>query len=68
MYHPLLEKEVHTPPDAARILRVNPVTVVDWIKTGKLKAYKIGGRFFIASDDVGRKIDEMTTPWVPEKM
>jgi len=64
MYHPLLEKEVHTPPEVARVLGLSPATIHEWIKTGKIEGYKIGERFFVLDDELTRMKKEMTTPFV----
>ena len=62
MYHPLLKCEVQTPPEAARVLGVTPVTVVEWIKQHKFEAYRVGGRFYIPTSEVTRLAAEMSTP------
>jgi len=41
------EKEFYKAEDLAEVLDVNIMTIYRWIKSGKLKAYKIGKEFRI---------------------
>jgi len=38
------DKLLFTPEEVARLLRVKPVTVHSWLRTGKLKGHKVGGK------------------------
>lgn len=40
------EKLLFTPEEVARLLRVKPVTVHSWLRTGKLKGHKVGNRLW----------------------
>jgi excisionase family DNA binding protein len=62
MYHPLLKCDVQTPPEAAKVLGVSPVTVVEWIRQRRFEAYRVGGRFYIPTTAVNRLANEMSTP------
>lgn len=62
MYHSLLKCEVQTPPDIARLIGVSKVTVHQWIKLGRVLAYKVGGRIYVPSNEVDRLVQESLTP------
>ena len=40
------DKLLFTPSEVARLLRVEPVTVHSWLRAGKLKGHKIGGKLW----------------------
>lgn len=50
----LLEKidkdRLYTPKEVAELFGVDPTTVRDWIRKGKLKGLKIGGRYKIEGE------------------
>ena len=43
----LFDQEVLTPVEAAARLGVTRATVVQWMRKGIVKAYKMGGRYYI---------------------
>ncbi|MBI2020040.1 helix-turn-helix domain-containing protein [Candidatus Daviesbacteria bacterium] len=45
-------EEFYTVEQAARTLKVHPLTVRRYIKEGKLKAYRVGGNIRIALEDL----------------
>lgn len=47
-------KDKLTPVEVAEEIGVTPVTVRNWIKTGKLPGMRVGGRLFIRRDDLDR--------------
>lgn len=61
------ELQFYTPEQVAKILQVNPESVRRYVRSGKLKAIKLGGKFiriekkdledFIASMKAGSKRD-----------
>lgn len=40
------DKLLFTPEEVARLLRVKPVTVHSWLRIGKLRGYKVGGKLW----------------------
>ncbi|MDI6854529.1 MAG: helix-turn-helix domain-containing protein [Deltaproteobacteria bacterium] len=42
---PTLEK-LYTPEEAAAVLRVKPRTIMEWLRQGKLKGVKLGGKLW----------------------
>ncbi len=44
--------EYLTRKEVARLFRVTPETISDWVKIGKLKAVKVGKRLLIPQDCV----------------
>lgn len=46
--------EIYTSFDAAVVFGVLPETVVMWIRLGKLKARKMGGRWLIPVEEIDR--------------
>lgn len=43
-----------TPAEVAAALRVHPRTVRKWIAGGKLRGFRVGGRFRVTQDEVRR--------------
>jgi len=39
-------KKLFTPEEAAEVLRVKPRTVMEWLRQGKLKGVKLGGKLW----------------------
>ena len=60
MKHPLLDYEVQRPPQFASLVGVSKPTVMAWIKAGKLKAHKIGARYYIPDSELARLLQEST--------
>ena len=54
MRHILMNTEVYRPPEFAKLVGVTPPTIVSWIKSAKLKAQKIGGRYYIPVTELDR--------------
>ena len=52
------EKEFYTAKDLAKLLEVNIMTIYRYIKTGRIKAYKIGRDFRIDKDEFNRFLKE----------
>jgi excisionase family DNA binding protein len=52
--HPLLKAEVLRPPEFATKVGVQPPTVYAWIRSGQLKAHRVGGRFYIPATELNR--------------
>ncbi len=46
-----MQKELLTPEEAARLLKVNPATVRAWLREGKLKGVKLPGGFWRISEE-----------------
>lgn len=44
-------KEFYTVQEAANLLRVKPKTVLEWIKSGKMKAGKISDKYYRIYED-----------------
>jgi excisionase family DNA binding protein len=40
------EKLLYTPGDVAKLLQVKPVTVHNWLRSGKLKGFRVGSRLW----------------------
>jgi len=51
-----------TVPEAARRTRRNPETVRRWIRSGRLKATRIGTQHLIDEDDLARLASDSTLP------
>jgi len=49
--------EVLSPAEVAALLKVNHQTVREWIKSGTLRASKIGGRLFIRREWIDELLD-----------
>jgi excisionase family DNA binding protein len=49
-----MNTEVYRPPEFAKLVGVTPPTIVSWIKAAKLKAQKIGGRYYIPVTELDR--------------
>lgn len=48
---------IYRPADIAEVMEVSVRTVHEWIKTKKLVASMIGGRYYIKSSDLEKFID-----------
>ena len=44
-------KEFYTVQEAAELLKVKPKTVLEWIKSGKIKAGKLSGKYYRIYED-----------------
>jgi excisionase family DNA binding protein len=44
-------KELLTPEEAARLLKVDPATIRAWLRAGKLKGYKLAGGHWRISEE-----------------
>ena len=55
------EKEFYTAQELAEKLRVNIMTIYRYIKSGKLKAYKIGKEFRIDKDEFNNFLNKVKT-------
>lgn len=52
--------QFYTPEQVAKILQTNPETIRRYVRTGKLKAVKLGGKFIrIEKRDFDRFIEEL---------
>jgi excisionase family DNA binding protein len=51
-----------TVPEAARRTKRNPETVRRWIRSGRLRATRIGTQHLIDEDDLARLTDDATLP------
>jgi excisionase family DNA binding protein len=60
MRHALLDYEVHRPPQFAKLVGVSKPTIMAWIKSGKLKAHRIGTRYYIPDSELARIVEEST--------
>lgn len=52
MRHPLLDYEVHRPREFAKKVGVTKPTIMSWIKSGQVEAYKIGSRYYIPESEL----------------
>lgn len=55
------EKEFYTAHDLAKVLSLNVMTIYRYIKSGKLKAHKIGKEFRIAKEEFERFLKNTST-------
>ena len=54
------EKNWYSPAELARLVGVSHVTVIKWIKKGKIKAGRLpSGRYIIPDDEVERILQQM---------
>jgi excisionase family DNA binding protein len=54
-----LPRKFFTVPEVARYLRKSPRTVIYWLREGKLRGKRIGGRdWLIAEEDLARFLEE----------
>ena len=60
MKHALLDDEVQRPPQFAKLVGVSKPTIMSWIKSGKLKAHRIGARYYIPESELARILKEST--------
>jgi putative resolvase len=58
MRHVLLDFEVHRPPSFATLVGVSKPTIMSWIKSGTLKAHKIGTRYYIPDSELRRIVEQ----------
>ena len=54
MKHALLDYEVYRPPQFAKLAGVTRATIIRWIETGRLKAHRIGSRYYIPESELTR--------------
>lgn len=47
-----MEPDLLTPEDAAKVLKVKPETIREWLRTGKLKGLRAGRLWRIRPDDL----------------
>jgi len=59
MRHALLEDEVQRP-EFAKAVGVTKPTIMNWIKRGKIRANKIGSRYYIPQSELTRIAQEST--------
>lgn len=50
----LSDRLAYGPADAARVMSVSRATVFEWIRQGKVRSVKIGGRTLIAREELLR--------------
>ena len=55
------DKEFYKAEDLARLLEVNIMTIYRYIKTGRLKAYKIGRDFRIDKNEFNTFLKKVST-------
>jgi excisionase family DNA binding protein len=55
----VFEEPVSTPSDVAAQLGVKYPTIMQWIKEGRLQAYKMGGRYFVADASVAAIVQKI---------
>lgn len=58
MRHTLFDHEVHRPPEFAKLVGVTKPTIMAWIRAGKIKAHKIGSRFYIPDSELGQIVSD----------
>ena len=46
--------------NAAKLVGVSKPTIMAWIKSGKLKAHRIGTRYYIPDSELARIVEEST--------
>jgi excisionase family DNA binding protein len=54
MHHVLLDQPVYRPLEFGKLVGVSVVTVVNWVKAGKLKGHKIGGRYYVVASELAK--------------
>jgi excisionase family DNA binding protein len=57
-----------TVPDAARVAGRDPETVRRWIRTGKLRASKVGTQHVIDEADLATALEEHAAVAIPERL
>ena len=55
----VFEEAVSTPTDVAAKLGVKYPTIMQWIKEGRVKAYKRAGRYFVADASVSALVQRV---------
>jgi len=59
-------QKLYTPEEVAAVLKVKPRTVMEWLRKGKLKGVKIGGKLWrIKESDLQTFIEQ---GWAMEKV
>ena len=53
-----MKKEFYSAPEAANIFKVSRMAVVNWIRTGKLKADKVGRNYVIPHASIVEKLGQ----------
>jgi DNA binding domain, excisionase family len=53
----IMVDKIYTVDETADLLKIKPRTVREWIRTGKLKSFKIGGLVRVHDDDLQAFID-----------
>ena len=53
-------EQIYTPAEVARVLRISPVTVARSIRSGKLKAFRVGGQWRVLGRELIAYIQEET--------
>ncbi len=53
----IMVDKIYTVDETAEILKIKPRTVREWIRTGKLKSFKLGGLVRVHDDDLQDFID-----------
>ena len=59
MTHVLLDYDVYRPPVFASLIGVSKPTVINWIRSGRIKAHHIGDRWYIPAFELDRIKTEM---------
>jgi excisionase family DNA binding protein len=60
------EPEAFTLQDAATVLGVSTRTIRNWIQQKKIQAFKLGGRWRIRREEVGRVLNRPEQPSLPD--
>lgn len=55
------EKEFYTAEDLAELLQVNIMTIYRYIKTGRIKAYKIGREYRVDNKEFATFLKKVST-------
>ena len=55
------DKQFYNPDELAALLGINVATVYRWIKSGKLKAHRIGRKFHVKKEDFDCTLKRSTT-------
>ena len=54
----MTEDKLLTPPQIAQRLQVNERTVIQWLRNGKLRGFKIGKRWRVSSRDLEALLEQ----------
>lgn len=56
-----MDEKIHTTDQVAKILQIHPLTVLNYIKSGKLKAVKLGRVYRIREGALQRFLEQEST-------